>query len=229
MPGNRKKRTASGRAAQTTMAKRRRAKSIPKAISLRPFAERRLATLTYCDTVLIVPSGLGAILATHRFRANGLNDPDAELGGHQPYGHDQYSAIYTHYSVKKAVIDVTFADGVAHDSTYYPMLCGVYKQDTAAATTNSTEVREQPGSTSKVLVKDGTTTIRDVYERDTRFPGFDITRASAQFGTDPTEQVYFNVFAVGTSAYTYTSNPTLAFVRITYEMEVWEPKVLGSS
>jgi len=43
---------------------------------------------------------------THGFRANGMYDPDAGVGGHQPLGFDQYMALYSRYEVVTSKIDV---------------------------------------------------------------------------------------------------------------------------
>lgn len=234
MPGTRRSRSkrrasALGKTAQTNRGKRSRAVSVPRAISLKPFAERRMATLTYCDSVTITPVGTAVLVAQHRFRANGINDPDAEFGGHQPYGHDQYANLYTHYSVKRAVIDVSYADGNSVGANWFPMMVGVYKNDTTDNITNASEIREVPGSVSKILANDTVTSVRDVYERDSRFPSYDQNRSAAAFFSEPAEQVYFNVFSAGTGAFTLTSNTVVCFVKITYEIEVWEPKKLAIS
>ena len=61
------------------------------------FPKKQLVELTYCDTVTI-PS-LDAGSAPYKFRLNSVYDPDLTSTGHQPRGHDQWSAIYKRYCV----------------------------------------------------------------------------------------------------------------------------------
>lgn len=43
------------------------------------------------------------------FSANGMYDPDVAVGGHQPRGFDQLSAIYDEYQVRECIVEVYFA------------------------------------------------------------------------------------------------------------------------
>lgn len=42
------------------------------------------------------------------FRLNSLYDPDLTGTGHQPYGFDQYAALFNRYKVDKVTVDVIF-------------------------------------------------------------------------------------------------------------------------
>ncbi len=42
------------------------------------------------------------------FRLNSLYDPDLTGTGHQPYGFDQFAALYSRYKVDRVHIDVLF-------------------------------------------------------------------------------------------------------------------------
>jgi len=58
--------------------------------------------ITYCDTV-VVPS-LDGGSAPYKFRLNSIFDPDETSIGHQPRGHDQWSAMYQRYCVVGAKV-----------------------------------------------------------------------------------------------------------------------------
>jgi len=60
----------------------------------------------YVDNQRIV-STTGA-LSTLSYRCNGMFDPDASAGGHQPMYFDQLTAIYDHFTVIKSKIKLTF-------------------------------------------------------------------------------------------------------------------------
>lgn len=65
-----------------------------------PFGRIRKAKLVYGDRYVI---GDGE---TQIFSANGLYDPDSTGIGHQPRGYDQIMALYDHYVVTRAKIEV---------------------------------------------------------------------------------------------------------------------------
>ena len=50
--------------------------------------------------------GIGTYLSDFTIRGNGMFDPEYALGGSQPFGFDQYSAIYRKFYVKSSEITV---------------------------------------------------------------------------------------------------------------------------
>lgn len=81
----------------------RRKSRIPRAIKM--FPKKQLVQLTYCDNV-IVPSVDTAVSGPYMFRLNSIFDPDKTSTGHQPRGHDQWSAMYKKYCVVGAKVKV---------------------------------------------------------------------------------------------------------------------------
>lgn len=81
---------------------KRTKRSIPRAI-LSGFPKKKLVKLRYCQEFSL-NSGAGGY-DQKIFRVNGLNDPDQQIGGHQPKGFDEWAKIYSHYTVMSSKIE----------------------------------------------------------------------------------------------------------------------------
>lgn len=99
----------------------------------RAFPEKIRTTLRYVEHIQLTAAS-GATTNPTIFNCNGLYDPYYPVGGHQPYGFDQYMAIYNHYSVQRATIRCTFQRTPA--ATTSPVIVGINDDDdgTDAAT-----------------------------------------------------------------------------------------------
>ena len=73
--------------------------------SLNPLPFSRTVRLRYNEYVTFNPAGS---IATYQFSANSLYDPNATLGGHQPFMYDKMAENYNHYLVLGSKITVTF-------------------------------------------------------------------------------------------------------------------------
>lgn len=60
--------------------------------------------LIYSENYNISTDGVG--IYWHNFRLNGLYDPDASLGGHQPYFYDQLTALYNKWTVTGCKVNI---------------------------------------------------------------------------------------------------------------------------
>lgn len=81
--------------------RRRRGRRRPRKARIyrQPFGKTKCLKHRYCETNLVLASGGVALPATYNFLANSAYDPDGTLGGHQPYGFDQMTNFYHHYTV----------------------------------------------------------------------------------------------------------------------------------
>lgn len=80
-----------------------------------PFPATMRRTFTYCQTFSL-SSGNGLLGTQQAFRLNSLYDPDYTGAGHQPYGFDQMSGLYSMYRVDRAKFEVIFTTpGSAND------------------------------------------------------------------------------------------------------------------
>ena len=205
--------------------KRTKTVRVPRNMSLGPFPLKQIRNLTYCDTV-IIQSAIGDEVGTYIWSANSIADPDVSGTGHQPYGHDTLATMYTNYSVKSSVIDITFTEQVS-ETSFQPKACGVYNNDLSTALTDGALVREQPRCVWKVLANDDSVMVRGMYKRDSRFPAYSQNNTGAVFGNSPLDGTRFDVFTA--RRVTTTAAQVIAFVKITYEVEMWDPRKLPLS
>lgn len=71
-------------------------------MNISPFPAKKRTTVDYCATFALTPPVLSTNVVNNSFRFNSLFDPQISLGGHQPYGFDQWMAMYTRYTVISA-------------------------------------------------------------------------------------------------------------------------------
>lgn len=174
--------------------------------------------------------------SSYYFRANGINDPDPLMGGHQPLGHDQWQAIYNHYEVTGSKImayftakyDVPSANGMA--LTY-----GVGLIDVGTGRTKDEDCMMDANykwrkSGYYLMPTLGVGTVYNPYKWN-NISGRDLPDSlTAAFGADPTEQQYFHVWASLRSNTLPQANLTVnVTVVIEYTCKFSEPKQLGRS
>lgn len=71
--------------------------------------DRLIVKLPYAQQKSFV-GGVPGVTVDHQFRLNSIYDPDAEVGGHQPLGHDQWNAFYNRYRVIGAHVVARFTN-----------------------------------------------------------------------------------------------------------------------
>jgi hypothetical protein len=120
-----------------------------------PFGQVFDTEVNYCDYFNMNPS-IGAATST-LFLANGIYDPTFALGGHQPHGFDQLSAIYDSWQVISSTMEVVL----------YPQI-----STTALINGSGTVNNQLIGSFMSVCVRDkpeiltgALTTLVDILER----------------------------------------------------------------
>lgn len=73
-----------------------------------PFPKGMITKQSYSE-VLNLTAGTSGVFGTEQvYILNAMFDPDYSVGGHQPYGRDTLSSIYSRYKVLGVYIDVTF-------------------------------------------------------------------------------------------------------------------------
>jgi hypothetical protein len=91
-------------------------------------------TLRYVTKVSMNP-GIGGQSAALFFSANGMYDPDRSLGGHQPYGFDEYMEMYNHFTVLRSRIMVSFMPIGTSSGRNANSIVAVGLRDTTTSTT----------------------------------------------------------------------------------------------
>lgn len=182
-----------------------------------PFSARTVCIMRYSTNVNL--DATTSVNATYVFRANSIFDPDYTGTGHQPYGHDQYAAIYENYRVKSCTIVASSG------STGSNNLLGVCVRATSSAITDPEQVREIKGTRYTALAND-TRSIK-VCQKWKLTDQVTSDGCEAAFGSNPDTAVYFHVW----TATNGSAEPTAlaVCVDLTYVVECWEPKNLGVS
>lgn len=191
----------------------------------------RFMKLRYCDTITL-DAGAGT-LASHKFRANSLFDPDFTGTGHQPMGFDQMALLYNHYAVLGSKITCNFtASGTS--ATTAQSHVGVRLDDSTTAPTVANTERERSRGSTRLLRGvwggKGTTISKNfsAYKffcrKDRDLP----ENLTANVAANPSEIAFFNVWQSGIDA---TANADLVYVdvQIDYLVKFFEPKPVDAS
>jgi hypothetical protein len=190
------------------------------------FPQKMVASMRYAETIRLDPAS-GQPVGYNFFRCGSIFDPNYTGVGHQPYGHDTYQSIYTHYRVLSSTLTATYLpNGVS--STGH-IVGGVYIQaDTTTPVLDFDLVRERAQGNFKICPdQTSTITVKQKYTADKNYPN-NVAGLNSQFGGNPTEDAYFCVW---TTSANDTLDPSSVDVVITIEFEVlmWELKSLGES
>ncbi len=166
------------------------------------------------------------------YRLNSIFDPDASVGGHQPYGYDQMAALYNRYRVLKARWHIEFGTST---QTYNIVVVPV-NGSLATAITNDTTFETacempfartytQGGSGAPTTVAVGGMALNKLNGvTTTEYLGDD--RFEAQIGANPAEvmQLYVGIFNP-------TGSTVVPFISLTlsYDVDLHDPLPLVGS
>lgn len=190
----------------------------------RIFPAKLRQTLVYSESYQITANNYAAApVVFNTFRLNGMFDPRAAVGGHQPMGFDQLMAMYTKFVVVGAKITVTF---VGSDAAYYTGDCGINIQDpSAAAPVTAEHLIESQYSTYGVYAQSGSATTRTLaLDMSRYFSVKDLLDEDSLKGTnssDPARQVYALVWA---NVHRDASHPVHVTLKIEYDAIFLEPR-----
>lgn len=185
--------------------------------------------LVYFGNGLTLDFGGALNQAAHVFCANGLYDTDVTGTGHQPLGFDQFMLLYDHYVVIGAKITV-FVD----NKWTSPMTVGIAVMDDATTLSNhryweyDETVMKMLGSTN------GERRIQTISAQvnPNKFLGIFNPMSEAKVEGDdaanPTDKVFFHVFAGTVDGSAVTTNPRFA-ARLEFQVVFKEPKQLAKS
>jgi len=102
--------------------------------ALQPFAQRFICKMKYAADVTTAANG------QYIFNLNSIFDPDAQAGGHQPYGFDNLATIYRRYRV------IACGWRITTTTTGNPIQLGTLPNNNGLVPVNFAEIKENPRS-----------------------------------------------------------------------------------
>ncbi len=186
-------------------------------------------TLRYAENVstsVVTVAGSNQV-----FRLNSIFDPNAAVGGTQPYGYDQVAALYNRYRVLKTRWKIVFAASTAGYAATVVPINGALSSTVSDLTTLTSSamvpfakyftysVGAKPPVTSGSMnlnVLGGVARVE--YLTDDRF--------EAQIGANPAEVISLNIGVYNPSGGTIT---IAYFVELWYEVDLHDPISLAAS
>lgn len=200
-----------------------------------PKVQGRLSKMTarakhvYCTTQT---ANVTTTLA-EAYRGNGMYDPDAATGGHQPIGFDQYTALFRQFEVKSSTIDVSVkAVVVGTDTPVSQMNVAVWADDVSSIPSTFT-IKERCLTMGGVWMQTGNAYTSAPHARLTvptsrliKAPAGDSTIKGGDSG-DPAQQWFWHVVVVNPDTTKIRSAET--DVAITYDAEWTDPVMVAGS
>lgn len=186
-----------------------------------PFPNQMRNILRYSTTINLDP--VAGLPQHYLFRATSIFDPDATGTGHQPYGHDTLASIYNHYQVDECIITMT-STSVGTNGIF-----GITVTDDSSVNSDFDTVREQKGATfASIAASPNPVRVMSKYVRKATFPVETALDTVANYGANPTENTFFDVWAEGNLP---GNNPTaMSFViTLSYKVRSWELRDLDQS
>lgn len=197
------------------------------------FPSTKLVKMRYVDSMYINPGV--ATLGTQLFRCNSIYDPDYSGAGHQPLGHDQWQTFYNQYVVIGSKITVRYSLQTT-TTLNAPATVGIFLSDDTTSSSTPSEMMEQGLSKWRTIPcvanQFGSAQISHNYSPKKFFQIANIkdnrTTLGAAFGSNPTQDAYFTVWA-GCMDGSIDLPQILLSVTIEYLVLCSEPKTLAQS
>lgn len=182
----------------------------------------------YSDNFVITPALLG-VAKEVPFLANGMFDPFVGLGGHQPYGFDQWMSWYDHFTVVKAKVTVHYC--MTNPGSDAAGTCLLRLDDDGVALTNAQHILEMPGTKSSMIGGGSATrTLTKSFNARRFFGGASkvgSTNYKGSVAADPAEKAYFNIGFLSNQL--GTISPVAVTVMIEYTAVLSERKEVPQS
>lgn len=171
--------------------------------------------------------------ATHVYRINSIHDPDFTGIGHQPLGHDEWSAFYEKYCVQGAKITCSFwSTSVTGDLAIANV--GLATRDTSTVENNIDTLIENGRCKYRTLHNsDGANNVKTIVYKWSRKKWFKtgpylVYPQMASFGDNPTELAFLHIF-VGPVISTQNLGGIYFKIQIDFIVKLLEPQTLARS
>lgn len=161
------------------------------------------------------------------FWQNGLYDPNAALGGHQPMGFDQIAPLYNHYQVVGAKIKVTILPPRVAATQ---VIVGI--TDSPALTLPSVDpstLLEDPDCKYVLATQDAAVSVSSTFKAKQRYPGAGAAAQGASLiGGSPSDGLFWNVWMCNIDSTNTTAGIDM-LIEIDYTAIFWERVDLAAS
>jgi hypothetical protein len=189
---------------------------------------------TYCQVLNAATAGFSYLLGTQEaFSLNGLYDPYLSGTGHQPYGFDEFAALYGRYKVVMADVTVSAFPASGNEAFVHAIVQGPNggKTLTSAVTQEVMEIPQVITMAVPSSLKSAATFKRRVYFPDVIGMSkleFDaaIEVYTADTNANPAKGIFLNV---ALSDSTGSSAAHVLEVRIDYHVDWFDRKIFASS
>lgn len=196
-----------------------------------PVPRSKIVKMRYCENLqLDTGATVGAIgSGYHIFRANGIYDPNASIGGHQPLGHDEWVPFYNHSCVIASKITVDFGNQNGN-----PVIAGITLLDDTTAYIGAPSTHcERSMSNYTLLGGANASSVKTLTLNCAPLKylkkKLNDSEVQGDFGvSDPTEQVIYQVW-IAPALPTAANILTAINVTIDYVVMLTEPKELIQS
>lgn len=189
---------------------------------------QRIAKLRYAEQTTITSTS--GVLDSIRFRANGIFDPNVDIGGHQPMGFDQWSTLFNHYVVLGSKLTMSI---VPFDAGGGPCATGAYLTDGSTVPyTSASEFMEAKKGTVKLISPDQrkATYVVSKFSAKKFYNVKDVkdnvSRIGSPVSADPSDQAYYVIWVQNRDGSTSSYS---VLVQIDYIVLFSEPKDLTQS
>lgn len=199
-------------------------------------APRQLVRFKYKDTIQL--NATATNIGSAAFRANGLWDPNASAGGHSVLGFDEWSNFYNHYTVLGSKIKATFFAAGSTPASDAQIVGICTTAGSAPVTSNADSFLEQKYLKKAILTgvnAKGVATVNNkcsikkfLGQKNLIMEDDNTGILASGAGTDPQEQVYYQVFACPYTPF-IDPNSVNVVVEIEYIVMLHEPRQLTQS
>lgn len=192
-----KRRRTDGKSSRKRVARRRtrrrlyrRRIGVPRGL----FAKSKLVRHKYFSRGTLDAGALGIVVSS-TYRANGMYDPYAGAGGHQPHGYDQYGSFYKNWTVVGAKITVLFTPtgSDASDINTTTAMCYLSLNDRTSMGTDHIQVSEDPSTQFAVLQKGKVVRLTRKFSAKRFFRQRLDDQHQGSNSADPQKQAYFHI------------------------------------
>lgn len=203
-----------------------RKKSLALVHPARGLVSKKTKTILRYSTASNISFPSSGIPTSVKFRVNGLFDPEEAVGGHQPRGFDEMTALYKRYRVTRACIEV-WASMPADDEG--GLITIRMTNDSTNATTQDNVLEDPECVISKGHYQSGVMYVKKEVDLTKYFVDFDNDDYVGICATgNPINQYFFHVTPLHTGTGGSSGAMRMTY-RITYEAEFFDPQTPASS